>query len=205
MGNTLIIPKLSILIPSIPSRLHMMSRLFEKISSQIGDRQVEILSLLDNKRRSIGLKRDALVQSSNGRYLTFVDDDDDVATDYVDSILPALDSGSDVVVFKQQVTLNGGNPFIVDFDIHHPNDATYFYVKNKVKVYQDIRRRPFHSCVWKGDLARKVRFPDASFGEDWHWCERLLESVRTQTKIDKVLHFYNFSQAVTEAAHDYPS
>ena len=52
---------LSILIPSIPSRFEMVRALVEKLELQIGDLPVEILVFLDNKRRSIGMKRDALV------------------------------------------------------------------------------------------------------------------------------------------------
>jgi len=42
--------KLSILILSIPNRLHFLKPLMEKLETQIGDRQdVEILSIMDNK------------------------------------------------------------------------------------------------------------------------------------------------------------
>lgn len=57
---------LSILIPSIPHRIDKMKRLFERLQEQIGDKNIEVLSFLDNKKRSIGLKRDALVQLARG-------------------------------------------------------------------------------------------------------------------------------------------
>ena len=70
--------KLSILIPSIPSRFRRFQKLFEKINAQATN-EVEILGLFDNKKRSIGHKRDALVQMSKGEYVCFCDDDDDVS------------------------------------------------------------------------------------------------------------------------------
>ena len=42
--------KFSILILSIPSRLHFLVPLMQKLERQIGDRQdVEIISIMDNK------------------------------------------------------------------------------------------------------------------------------------------------------------
>ena len=48
---------LSILIPSIPSRFKLVQKLYKTIEGQIRDREVEILVLIDNKKRSIGAKR----------------------------------------------------------------------------------------------------------------------------------------------------
>ena len=67
--------KLAILIPSIPSRFKRFERLFERINDQAtkSDMVVEVLGLFDNKKRSIGHKRDALVQMSKGDYVCFCD------------------------------------------------------------------------------------------------------------------------------------
>ena len=50
--------KLSVLIPSIPSRFKRFQKLFEKINAQATN-EVEIFGLFDDKKRSIGHKRDA--------------------------------------------------------------------------------------------------------------------------------------------------
>ena len=76
------IPKLSILIPSIPSRIQdRMIPLYHKLQEQIrkldNPKDVELLCVIDNKRRSIGYKRESLVYIARGNYLAFVDDDDD--------------------------------------------------------------------------------------------------------------------------------
>ena len=90
--------KLSILIPSIPSRFKRFERLFERINDQASksDMVVEVLGLFDNKKRSIGHKRDALVQMSNGEYVCFCDDDDDVSLDYVINLLEGIKHPPDV-------------------------------------------------------------------------------------------------------------
>ena len=74
--------KLSILTPTIRGRENQLSILLEKIESQItkcGTNQIEHLVLLDNRMRSIGAKRQALVDIARGDFIAFVDDDDDIS------------------------------------------------------------------------------------------------------------------------------
>ncbi|MDP2651957.1 MAG: glycosyltransferase family A protein, partial [bacterium] len=107
--------KFSILIPAVPSRLSQLSELLAALESQTNGRPVEVLVFLDNKQRSIGFKRDALVQLARGDYVAFVDDDDTVSPAYVDQILAAIESEPDVVTFVQRVVLNASGSFHVTF------------------------------------------------------------------------------------------
>ena len=54
--------KLSVLIPSVPARRAMALALYDSIAAQAEGLPAEILLLLDNKQRSIGKKREALVR-----------------------------------------------------------------------------------------------------------------------------------------------
>ena len=182
--------KLSILIPSIPSRLDRLERIFAKIDSQIKGRDVEILVFIDNKQRSIGLKRDALVQMSKGEYIAFVDDDDDVTDDYIDEMLKGCESGEDVICFWQTAYIDGKEA-IIDFDLSNENQ--------EFSPGATVPRKPYHVCGWRGELARKHRFPDLMYDEDRQWCEKLWKEAKTQYKIGKVLHIYYFDKDVTEA------
>jgi len=193
----------SILIPSIPSRIRRLEVLFAKLQNQVGSTtfEVEILSLLDNKTRSIGLKRDALVRCARGDYLAFCDDDDDVSEDYVKSICEALLRESpDVLVFNERCNINGGNDFIVRFGMEYENEEA----RQENGVWVDVKRKPFHCCVWKSSIARSESFPDASYGEDWHWCKRLVPKVEKQWRIDRVLKMYRYDRNVTEAKLVFP-
>lgn len=197
---------LSVLIPSIPRRIERMAKLFSKLERQISDNiagaEVEILSFLDNKKRSVGLKRDGLVRLARGKYLTFVDDDDDVYDNYLKSILGVIrgTKTQDVVVFNEHVQINGGNIFTVRFGIEYDNQEA-----RKVNGrWIDITRKPFHSCVWRTEIAVQEHFADASYGEDWHWCKRLLPRVVHQARINDVLSKYTFDSNVTEAEYVFP-
>jgi hypothetical protein len=195
---------LSVLIPSVPGRIDQLKRLFDNFQHQLDQnegaswaKQVEILCLLDNKKRSIGFKREALVQTAQGRNLAFCDDDDSVANDYLVSILPALEVNNvDVVVFKQQCVINNEQPFIVDHDIDYPNDHC---IRHDDGRWENLRRKPWHHNVWRSELARTAHFPDLMWGEDHAWCEQLWPKVRTQWKIDKVLHYYRHNIHATES------
>lgn len=199
----------SILVPAVPSRLIGLEKLLEKLSAQAEGKPVEILALLDNKKRTVGLKRDALVQAALGTYLAFVDDDDDVSDDYVDRILEAINCNTeaDVIVFKQRCRfvnakcISGleidGPPFIVDHSIHHEMEAAHQYPDGH---WRDIKRKPWHHNAWRSSIAKSVHFPDSSFGEDGAWCSKLWPFVHREFKIDKVLHYYRFNGKTTEAS-----
>jgi len=195
---------LSILIPSVPGRLDKLEYLFAHFQWQIDQnptmswsKQVEVLSFLDNKKRSIGFKRQALVDIAQGKWLAFCDDDDSVANSYLAMICPVLlDEDPDVLVFKQKCVINGEQPFIVDHSIDHENEHC---IRHDDGRWENLRRKPWHHNVWRTELARQAKFPDTMWGEDHVWCEQLWPKVKKQSKIDAVLHFYHHDIHLTES------
>ena len=79
-------PKLSILIPSVPSRKTQMIELLDSLENQLlslgRSNDVEILVFYDNKLRTVGAKRNDLLYLAKGEYLAFIDDDDNVSDSY---------------------------------------------------------------------------------------------------------------------------
>ena len=188
---------LSVLTPAIPGRFALLEPLVAKLAGQVQRRaatdvDVELLALLDNQRRSIGAKRQGLIDLAAGRYLAFVDDDDDVADDYIDRILAATREAADVIVFDQRVLIDDEPPRRVRFGMEFQNEELG-------PPGTITHRQPFPACAWRTELARQGRFPDAMYGEDWGWVSQLLPLVRTQVRIDAVLHTYRFSAATTQA------
>ena len=101
----------SILICGIPERYHTVQPLlFSLLERQSVARMadVELLYLLDNKRRSVGAKRNALLGEARGEYVSFIDDDDMVSGEYVRRIHDAIvearkrETPVDVICFSQQ-------------------------------------------------------------------------------------------------------
>ncbi len=189
---------LSILIPSIPSRFEMLRKLVEKLEAQIGDMPVQIISCLDNKMMSIGEKRDILVQMSKAVFVAFVDEDDDVNSDYISELVSAIGAHPDVdvVTFKQQVFLNDDQPFVVSFGLQNENEQS---TVGENGTRNDIKRKPYHVCAWRRELAKSSRFPHVNYGEDSEWLKPLWEKAKSEHHIDRILQIYRYSDATTEA------
>lgn len=189
------IPTLSILTPAVPSRIAQVDGLVKKLAAQIGELPVEHLVLLDNKRRTVGEKRDALLRIARGNYVAFVDDDDDVSNDYVQEILAAINyrGRPDVITFLQQATVNSETA-IIEFGLGNENRPWALE-----HIGQKIRRNAWHVCAWRRDLAIQSAFPAINYGEDWAYAAPLCAIAKSSAHIDKILHFYRHDAATTEA------
>jgi hypothetical protein len=191
-------PLLSVLIASIPSRgERFLLPLLRELEAQIGESaDVEVLTLIDNRHMTIGDKRNRLRTIAAGRYSVFVDDDDRVSSDYVASILHAIRSqpGRDVYCFDvwvcgyDRVGIGGPEGMVCKYGsaLQHANLADRF------------TRKPNHLMVFRTELARRVQFPDTSYGEDDAWGARIARHVRTEGRIDRVLYHYDFSVETSE-------
>jgi len=200
--------KLSILILSIPSRFNIFKPLVDKLMEQIGDRRdVEILSLFDNKSLHIYEKRNELIKIARGSHITFLDDDDDVATDYILKITEAIEKNpkSDVISFNQVCYLDGVKAKVFA-KMGNPQEPVVLDPKDPTR-YKDTLRLPWHWCVWKTSLAISEKFrPKYAFGttgqseEDIDWLNRLYPKVKQSVYLkDDWLHIYRWSPETTES------
>lgn len=181
----------SVLTPAVPSRFDQLEILCSRLAKQTVDLPVEHLVLLDNKRRTVGEKRDALLRAARGDYVAFVDDDDMISDDYVPSILEKMRSKPDVITFRQLATVNGQSGEI-EFRLGHPNEP--------FKPGGIIKRNAWHVCAWRRSLAICSGFPATNYGEDIAFASQLwkLDNLRTE-HICKVLHYYRHDEQLSEA------
>jgi glycosyltransferase involved in cell wall biosynthesis len=152
--------------------------------------RVEIMMLTDTKALSIGAKRQVLAQACRGRYVQFVDDDDQVERDMVSSVLRATQGDADVITFLVSVTLDGGPPktcrYSKDYGRDHNTDDLYCRIPN-------------HICAVKRELALATGWNDINYGEDADFSQRLLPRLQTELAIDRVLYHYEYSKATSES------
>lgn len=192
-------PLLSVLIPATPARYHShLWPLYEKLAAQVdalgylpAGSGVELLVFLDNRQRTIGEKRDALVQMSRGKFVAFCDDDDDVSPNYISELAAAIEKapGADVITFKQRVFVDGIEA-VCHFSLKHQNEPF---------SPAGFKRNAWHVCAWRGDLARRYRFPASNYGEDWAWARHLVIEAKKEHHVDQVLHTYRYDSKVSEA------
>jgi glycosyltransferase involved in cell wall biosynthesis len=146
--------------------------------------------LFDNRARSIGAKRQSLVDIARGEYIAFVDDDDDVSEDYVERLLEATKTGADVITFRQRAIYNG-----LESEVH-------FGINNQDGPFTPggiTLRAPWHVCAWRRERVKDCLFAESNYGEDLAWCLQARRRARTAHHIDEVLHTYRHDASTTAA------
>ena len=166
--------------------------MIDNLSKQAEGKPVEVLWLGDNYQRTVGAKRNALIDLSQGEYFAFVDDDDIVVEDYVDTILTGIaDSTSTVFCFGAYRHHNGRKDREVKYGCEFKQD------RNSVDAYY---RLPNHLMCWKKEAIKSIRFEELNYGEDSAWAVKLYNSglIKKQTRTKKVLYHYYFNENSTE-------
>jgi len=195
---------LSVLIPSIPDRRSKLIALTNELYRQVLALQtthpslgsVEIL--VDDSKKfldgglSIGSKRDLLKQRASGQYLCFLDDDDNVMPNYIETLVRLCNEGQDIVTFRALVK-NDYYCSLIDMQL-----ATL--VNTEVSPHGNIARTPWHICPVKSAIAKNEPFAlDKNHNEDWDWMARVLKNVHSESHGDMILTQYNHSEAGSEA------
>ncbi len=191
----------SILVPSIPSRFDRLRGLVDKLVGQAAEFPgVEVLCWMDNKRRSIGHKRQDLVDAAQGEFFAFVDDDDDVPEDYVGTAVEHIRGHADADLFTtdQQCYYNG-EPFRVMFTLGAGDDPMRRLPDGR---WADLVREPVHCCLWRRAIVAAARFPDIGYHEDTRWAEQARKLVKHTVHIPKVMHVYRYDDLTSEG-HDW--
>jgi len=188
-------PVLSILIPTVPRRVRtFFPDLLTEIHRQIDatGAKVEVLGLYDNKYKSVGEKRNWLLDMAGAPFLTFVDDDDWIDLDFMSLIPPAVEANPDahVIVYDQSVTIDDGVGKRCIYGVEYAYTDT-------PDLWTGL---PAHTMTWRTEIARKERFPERNFEEDMAWVKRIVRHVdpAKQVRIPRVLYYYRHNQKITE-------
>jgi hypothetical protein len=178
---------LSILTPSIPRRAQKLATLAEDLRPWLGD-DTEWLVIVDE--RPSGPKRNEMMQVAKGDYVMHLDDDEWLSPKFPSLVLPALALGMDLVAYDALASLNGSPYFRVRTGMDFPNEQPRHLPGGR---FSDIRRRPWHWCCWRTELARRAQFPQEHVGnEDAIWLDQMYPLVQTWHKIDEPLFVHRY-------------
>lgn len=126
------------------------------------------------ENKGVSAARNKGVELSRGRYISFVDADDDVAPTYIRTIVNEMRKGYDYIAFCWQ----GGEHNTVSF--------------NFMKLIP-------HAAVWgyafRYDMICNERFDEElTVGEDWEWLQRLIKEGNTlkRGQIGEILYYYDW-------------
>ncbi len=185
---------LSILIPSIPERALKFKALNAILDSQAHELQdkpmlgsVELITDCSesflNGGLSIGKKRNGLVQKANGKYLCFLDDDESIAPNYLETLLRLCNNDLDVCTFRSIAKLSTAWGLI--------DMRLVYQVNDQFSPEYIIRRPPWHICPVRSEFAKIYTFKDINNAEDFDWFKKVLSHCTTEAHTDKILFQYN--------------
>ena len=183
---------LSILIPTLPDRVDLLSNLTNELDRQIKslgkESDIEILLDFRDRETPTGTKRNALLRRSVGKYVWFIDDDDTIAPNAIELLLNAFKKDPDVIGINGEMSTDGTN--IVDWEIRLNNPYQAITRDNKT-IYV---RWPNHITPMRSSIAKQIDFPDITLGEDYRWSVLLKDSglLKTEIIITEKIYFYKF-------------
>lgn len=204
---------LSILIPTVVGREKEYDRLFSKVRMLgkciIGDLTqkgihrcegrygVELISLKDNKEKTIGEKRENLYKLANGIYSWQIDDDDDIASNAIELILEAIKSNPEIpcITFKEKCMINGeykSSNHSILYSQWMDNQDGYSYV-----------RCPFYKDVIRTDIAKSVPFPHIRYNEDEQWSMAIKPFLTDEIHIEEELYHYIYNETNHETRYGF--
>lgn len=178
---------LSVLICSLHSRAQFLHRLKSELEKQINQYnfhdQVDIVIDTDNGEKTIGQKRNDLIEKAKGKYVCFIDDDDMVSPFYLKTILKGCEQDTDCVGLVGRMTIDGSREKIF---IHSARFKTYF---EQNRIYY---RPPNHLNAIKREIAIQFKFPEKNFSEDTDWALQVAKSnmIKTEAPVNVVLYYY---------------
>ena len=178
--------KFSILICSLNRRARYLNALKAILQPQMTD-EVEVLVSIDDGQESIGSKRQRLLNSANGEYIAFVDDDDVVSSDYVKLILEGIKKKPDVIGIHLIMRTDG---VLSGLTYHSLKYNTWYDEAVPGQHFRKYYRNPNHLNPVKKELALKAGFPSISMGEDRNYSAALLPYLKTEYYIESPIYFY---------------
>jgi glycosyltransferase involved in cell wall biosynthesis len=181
-------PRLSILIPTIPSRADLLSRLLKCLEPQLAaaNGAVEVISDCEPSEnrggRPTGCRRNDLVAKvQHDGWVASIDDDDLVADDYCSRILAALERDPDCV----------GIVGVMTTDNTHSMRFIQRRIYDKWFMHNGVyHKSPTHLNPIRAEIVRRCPFPCISFGEDREFSRKVVPLLKTEVHIPKSLYRY---------------
>jgi glycosyltransferase involved in cell wall biosynthesis len=172
--------RLSILTVTMESRQAVFQNLARALKAQ-SNPQIEMLANVDDGAKSIGQKRNELLEAAKGDYVVFVDDDDMVSPYYTQGILKAIETNPDCVGIEGIITVEclGPKKFI------HSVQYQDWFEENDVYY-----RCPNHLNPIKREIALDTKFPELYYHEDREFSFRLKGKLKTEVYIKGPLYYY---------------
>lgn len=192
------IPDLTIGICTVPGREVKLECLMSILREQVkdaGEGKVEIIIEHDDGSEHTGTKRQKILDKANGRFVSFIDDDDLVSIHYVSRILASIEANpyQDAIGFTGRMTTNGVDPRTF---VHELTGNPEWRTEGLVYY-----RTPGHLNPVRIDLARRTGFKAMTYGEDMRYCKELFPLLKVSEMLwGDPMYFYLYEPKQSEAS-----
>jgi hypothetical protein len=184
----------TIMIPTITGRESKLYTLLESIEERrkriCPSLKIEICLSFDNREKKIGTKRQELLSSVKGKYMSFIDDDDFVTDAYFEDAIATIEGSYDVCRLRGQM-----NQYTFTHGIENTLNRPMF--EDNVFL-----RPPNHLNIMLSDIGKLFKFKDAIRGEDLEWTIQLAKSgyLRKQYTSDpsRIHYIYNLGSRIID-------
>lgn len=175
--------ELSIMIPSLVDRNALLNTLLSVLRPQITN-ECELLIDISSGEESIGMKRHRMRHCANGRFLTFIDDDDMIAGDYVIQIISAIKNNPniDCIGFAGTIETPNGKIYKQRYTIQNRN-----CMGRKGDVFENFVG---HITPIRKEIVLSARFGDMRTQEDALFCSEIMDKCQKEFYIDKIMYRY---------------
>lgn len=189
----------SILIPTLCERQHKLNRLLKSIHEKCSRiapwLKYDIQLDCDNRETSVGAKRDRLLKSAKGKYLSFIDDDDEITDAYIEDLVETIRGHFHVMRLRGKV------------DVYTFTHSIKNTLNMPMAIGDEFLRPPNHLNPMLSDIAKFIPFQNAQRGEDLDWTIRLAQTgfLKTEyTSADDRIHYnYNIAVPIHPSTTDY--
>jgi glycosyltransferase involved in cell wall biosynthesis len=190
--------KLSILIPTTTKRQNFFNSIINSVVKQIDDKKdIEVLGLLDNYTKTIGEKRNNLLNICSGKFTLFLDDDDRLTEDFLEQILLSINNNpdADCIVYDMLCIINKCRTIHSKFGIEYEYTKMDPWTTENCSIITEEPEiwygKPSHNMVWSSKISKSCVFPSCNSGEDFAWVKQAWPKLKKQVRIDKIIYYYD--------------
>jgi len=168
----------------------LVSELHRQISKNYAEEIVEIIIDTDNMTKSVGQKRNDLINIAKGHFVCFIDDDDFITENYLSTILHHLNFGIDILLIGIAHIQNG---------INQTKILPSLFIDNFNTGEAILKTNHFHLCPHKKSIAELVLFDSVNFAEDMLYSQNLVKYINNSYIVTDPIYIYfdNLEKSLT--------
>lgn len=183
------LPTWTILVATLQRRENRFATLRDELLRQT-DRhggRVRVCALWNRGQHPLGELRQHLVTYVASDYVSFVDDDDEVPSYFVDEVVKALESRPDQVGWRMQCIRDGA---MLKPTYHGLRYGSWW--EDDAGYYRDVS----HLNPVRRELALRCDFRKGEPPEDVAWVDQMRGLVKSEVSVpDKIMYYYRSSSA----------